>query len=115
MNWTKADWRKADESTFYLLKQKNQYKIWRLEKEKHILERLQQTNTGDDGKMGIWSGISGFRTTNAKVHMRNMNGQLYCDVLETELKRSMAKFQKIVKWFTKKISPTITYIEHIQK
>ena len=65
--------------------------------------------------MEIWNGISGFGTTNAKVHMRNMNGQLYCDVLETELKRSMAKFPKLVKWFTKKISCTMTYIEHIQR
>ena len=40
----------------------------------------------------------------AKVYTENMNGQLYCDVLETELKLSMAKLAKKLKWFTKKIS-----------
>ena len=42
--------------------------------------------------MGIWGGISGFETTSAKVYREHINSQLYGDVLETELKRSMAKF-----------------------
>ena len=37
-------------------------------------------------------GISGFGTTTTKVDMENMSDQLYCDALETELKRSMVKF-----------------------
>ena len=35
MHWTQDDWKKvifSDESTFYVLKRKNQCKIWRLEK-----------------------------------------------------------------------------------
>ena len=42
------------ESTFYVLKRKNQCKIWHLEKEKLLPECIQQTNTGDGGKVGIW-------------------------------------------------------------
>ena len=37
MNWSSDDWKNvifSDESTFYVLKRKNQCKIWRLEKEK---------------------------------------------------------------------------------
>jgi transposase len=115
LNWTQDDWRKvifSDESTFYVLKRKNQCKIWRLEKEKLLPECLQQTNTGDGGKVGIWGGISGFGTTAAKIYTENMNGQLYCDILQKELKRSMAKFPKKIKiiyqqdlapWHTSKI------------
>ena len=47
--------------------------------------------------MEIWGCISGFGTTTAKVYTEDMNGQLYCDVLETELKRFMAKFPKKTK------------------
>ena len=87
----------SDKSTFYVLKRKSQCKIWRLEKEKLLSEYSQQTNTGDGGKVGIWSGISGFGTTTANVYTENMNGQLYCDVLETELRRSMTKLSKKTK------------------
>ena len=66
---------------FYVLKRKNQYKIWRLEKENLLPECLQQINTGDGGKVGFRGGISGFETINAKIYTKNMNGELYCDVL----------------------------------
>ena len=38
MNWTSDDWKNvisSDESTFYILKRKNQCKIWRLEQENY--------------------------------------------------------------------------------
>ena len=92
LNWTPNDWRKvifSDESIFYVLKRKNQCKIWRLEKKTLLPECLQQTNTGDGGKVGIWSGISSFGTTAAKIYKDNMNGQLYCDILQMELKHSL--------------------------
>ena len=57
MHWIRDDWMNeifSDESIFYVLKQKNQCKIWRLEKEKLSSECLQQTNTGDSNKVGIW-------------------------------------------------------------
>ena len=41
---------------------------------------------------GRWGDISGFETTTAKLYTKNMNGQLSCDILEAELKRSNAKF-----------------------
>ena len=86
------------ESTFYVLKRKQSMQnMGRLEKEKLLPECLQQINTGDGRKVGIWDGISGFGTTIVTVYMENMNGQLYCDVSETELKRSMAKFPKKTK------------------
>ena len=100
MHWTPEDWRKvifSDESTFYVLKRKNQCKIWRLEKEKLLPECIQQTNTGDGGKVGIWGGISGFGATAARIYMENMNGKLYCDVLQHQLKHSMAQIPKTTK------------------
>ena len=45
----------------------------------------------------IWGGISNFETTTAKIYTENINGQLYCDILETELKHSVAKFLKKTK------------------
>ncbi|CAF2016844.1 unnamed protein product [Rotaria magnacalcarata] len=100
MHWTPEDWRKvifSDESTFYVLKRKNQCKIWRLEKEKLLPECIQQTNTGDGGKVGIWGGISGFGATAARIYMENMDGKLYCDVLQHQLKHSMAQIPKTTK------------------
>ena len=59
MNWAHDDWRKViffDESTFYVLKRKNQCKIWQLEREKLLPECLQQMNTGDVEAIGIRRG-----------------------------------------------------------
>lgn len=94
LQWTTDDWRRvifSDESTFYVLKRKNLCKIWRLEKEKLLPECLELANTGDDGKLGIWGGISGFGTTIPLIYNENMNSELYCDVLEHQLKQSMQK------------------------
>lgn len=114
-SWTCDDWKKvifSDESTFYVLKRKNLCKIWRLEKEKLLSECLEQTNAGDGGKLGIWGGISSFGTTSAKIYSENMNGGLYCDVLQHELKQSIAKIphktkiifqQDLVPWHTSAI------------
>ena len=91
--WTTDDWRLvifSDESTFYVLRRKNTCKIWRLDKEKLLPECVEQCNTGDGGKLGVWGGISGFGTTKAKIYSDNMNGNSYCDVLANELKQSMA-------------------------
>ncbi|CAF1019607.1 unnamed protein product, partial [Didymodactylos carnosus] len=44
--------------------------------------------------IGIWGGISRFGTTAAKIYTQNMNGQLYCDVLQKELQQSMTKILK---------------------
>ena len=52
---------------------------------------LQQTDTGDGGKIGIWAGILGFGTTNAKTYTENMNEELYCDVLQNDVKQFLAK------------------------
>ena len=102
MHWTPDDWRKvifSDQSTFYGLKRKNQCKIWRLEKEKLLPECIQQTNTSDGGQVGIWGGISGFSAMAAKIYMENMDRKLYCDVLQHQLKHSMAQIPKNTKIF----------------
>ena len=68
--------------------------IWNLEKEKLLRDCLEQTKLA---MVGRWDSISGFGTTTTKVDTENINGQLYCDILETELKRSMTKFLKKTK------------------
>ena len=85
-----------------MLKRKNPCKIWRLEQEKLLLECIQQTNTGDGGKVGIWGGISGFGARAAKIYMENMDGKLYCDVLQHQLKHSMAQISKNARIFFSK-------------
>ena len=83
-SWTTDDWRNvifSDESSFYVLRRKNRCKIWRMDKEKLLPECVEQSNTGDGGKLGIWGGISGFGTTRAKIYADHMKGKLYCDVL----------------------------------
>ena len=86
-----------------------------MEKEKLLSECLQQTNTGDGGKVAIWGGISRFRTTTDNVYTENMNGQLHCHVLEAELKRSMAKFPKKTKNVLPTRSYNMSYVEHSQR
>ena len=54
---------------------------------------MQQTNTCDDGKVGIWGGISGFGTTNAKFCTENTNGESYYDGLQNEVKQFLVAIQ----------------------
>lgn len=114
-HFSKSDWRNvifSDESTFYVLERKNQVKIWRTDEERLHQGCIQQMNTGKAGKVGIWGGISGHGATEARVFDENMNGHLYCDVLNKELKRSMNKLQEkdrlifqqdLAPWHTSKI------------
>lgn len=114
-HFSKSDWQNiifSDESTFYVLMRKNSIKIWRTDEERLHPDCIQQLNTGNGGKLGIWGGISGQGPTEAKIFDGNMNGYLYCDVLEGELKRSMAKLtqkakitlqQDLAPWHTAKI------------
>ena len=53
----------------------------RLEKEKLLAECLQQTNTGDGGKVGIPGGISSVGTTIVKIYTESMIEELYYDIL----------------------------------
>jgi hypothetical protein len=72
---------------FYVKQRKNQCKIWRLEKEKQLRDHLQENNTADGGKMDI----VGYGTMITRLNNEKMNGTLYCDVLEQELKQSIEK------------------------
>ncbi|CAF4418049.1 unnamed protein product, partial [Rotaria magnacalcarata] len=95
-HFSKHDWRNvifSDESTFCVLERKNQVKIWRTDEERLHPDCIQQVNTGRGGKLGIWCGISGRGTTEARIFNENMNESVYCEVLSNELKRSMNKFQ----------------------
>ena len=117
MHWISDDWRKvifSDESTFYVLKRKNQCKIWRLEKEKLLSECIQQTNTGDGGKVGIWGGVSGCGATAAKIYMENMDGKLYCDVLQHQLKHSMAQIPRNTKIFSARPG-SLAYVQYRER
>ena len=91
---TFKDWWKvtfSDESIFYVLKRKNQVKIWRTDDERLLPDCIQQMNTGNSGKVGIWGGISGDGTTAARIFEGTMNETLYCDVLQQEMTQSMRK------------------------
>ena len=65
-----------------------------MEKEKLLKGCIQQTNFGDDGKVGIWVGISGFDTTAPKICKEDIDGKLHCDVLQHQLKPSVAQIPK---------------------
>ena len=80
----------SDESTFHVLQRKTQWKMWHLKKEKLLPECIQQTNTGDGGKVGI----SSFGTMATKIDTENMDDKLYCDVLQHQLKSSMTQMLK---------------------
>ena len=93
-HWTFQAWRKgifSDKSTFYVLKRKNQVKIWRTDDERLLPDCIQQMNTGDSGKAGIWAGISTDGTIAATIFEGTMNRTLYCGVLQQELTQSMGK------------------------
>ncbi|CAF4837101.1 unnamed protein product [Rotaria sp. Silwood1] len=93
-HFTKSDWRNvifSDESTFYVLQRKNQVKIWRTDEERLHPDCVQQVNTVNGGRVGIWGGISGHGATEAKLFDENMDSEMYCDVLGGEFKRSIIK------------------------
>ena len=104
-HWTLQDWRKGiftDESIFYVLKQKNQVKIWRTDDERLLPDCIQQMNTGDGEK--ICKSDDG--TTTVPIFEGTMNGTLYCDVLQQELTQSREKFpNKSVYMFKQDLSP----------
>ena len=58
-----------------------------------LLECLGQTNTDDGGKVGI----SGFSIASIKLYTENMDSNLYCSLLQNELKQSMAKISNKTK------------------
>ena len=66
-------------------------KIWRTEEEWFHQDCIQQVSTGKGGKLGIWGGISSQGPIEARIFDEKMDGQWYCDVLNHELKRSIAK------------------------
>ena len=87
-------------------------KIWRTDDERLLPDCIQQMNTGDGGKVGIWAGISGDGTSAAKIFEGTMNGTLCCDVLQQELTQSMGKLpnksaytfqQDLASWHTSKL------------
>ena len=97
MHWTPGDLRRVisyEQLAFHILKRKNQCKLWRLEKEnllpkcvhKPILVMLEKLAFGGD--------ISGFGTTATKTHMENMDEKLYWDILQHQLKCSMAQMSR---------------------
>ncbi|CAF4220192.1 unnamed protein product, partial [Rotaria sordida] len=47
---------------------------------------IQQLNTDNGGKLSIWSGILGQGPSKSKIYNDNMNEQMYCDILGSELK-----------------------------
>ena len=99
MHWTPEHCRKVifyDESIFHALKRENPHKICRLEKEKLLPECIQQTNTGDGGKVGI----SAFGTAATKIYTKHVGGKLYCNVLQHQLKSSVAQMPQKIKYFS---------------
>ena len=73
---------------------------------------MQQMNTEDGGKTGIWAGISADGTTAARIFEGTMNGTSYCNVLQQELTQSVGKLpnksaytfqQDLVPWHTSKL------------
>ena len=65
--------------------------MWRTDDQRLLPDCIQQMNTGDGGKAGIWADMSGDGTTTATIFEGTMNGTLYCDVLQQELTQSIGK------------------------
>lgn len=95
-------------------RRKNKCTIWRLDKEKLLPDCVEQSNTGDGGKLGIWCGISGFGTTRAKIYSDNMNGNSYCDVLQNQLKQCIAEIPPKKQNYLPARPGTVAYFEHRQ-
>ena len=72
-------------SQHFVLRRKNQCKIWRTDEERLHPDCIQQMNIGDGGKLNI----SGYGTTLSPIFFENMNGMTYCEVLRHELVQSM--------------------------
>ncbi|CAF1495238.1 unnamed protein product [Adineta ricciae] len=114
-SYTVQDWRHvifSDETTYYVLKRKNKVMVWRTDAEKLNYDCIQQMNTGNGGKVGIWGGICGYGTTTALFYSDNMNSTKYCEVLKNQLIPSMKKLpnrhkftfqQDLAPWHTSKM------------
>ena len=87
MHWIRDDSKNEIFRYFMCKKQKNQCKIWRLKKEKLSSECLQQATVT---KLVFGGEISGLDITNRRIYIENINGQLYCDVLQNGVKAFLA-------------------------
>ena len=84
-------------------------KIWRADDEQLLPDCIQQMNTGDGGKAGIWTGILADGTTAARIFEGTMNGTLYFDVLQQELTQSIGKLpNKFAYTFQQDLAPCQT-------
>ena len=70
----------------FVLRRKNQCKIWRTDEERLHPDCIQQMNTDDGGKLPIWD----YGRTLSRIFDENMNGMTYCEVLRHELVQSMS-------------------------
>ena len=98
--------------TFHVLQRKKiNVKIWRLEKEKLFLDCIQRTNTGDGGRVGI----SAFGTATTKICTENKDNEFYCDIVQHQLKPSMAQMTKKIKFFFSRRVSSLTHIKYRQR
>ena len=58
--------------------------------QRDYIQTIQQMNTGDGEKLGIWDGISGYGRTLSRIFDENVNGMTYCKVSRHELVQSMS-------------------------
>ena len=85
-------------------------KIWQIDDERLLPECVQQMNTGNVGKVGIWSGTFGDEITSTQIFDDSMNGIQYCDVLQSEFKKSFVSLPKKMSY----ISTESCSMPHIQ-
>ena len=90
-------------------------KIWLTDEERLHQDCIQQVSTGKEGKLSIWGSILDHEPAQARIFDENMDGQTYCDALNHELKRSIAKLpdrgkiiyqQDLAPWHTSKMVKT---------
>ena len=100
VHFSKEDWHNvifSDDSTFYVLQRKNQVKIWRTHEERLHQDCIQQVNTGNGGKVGIWEVFRVKEQQERRYSTKIWTDRLYCNILSGELKWSMAKLHDKVK------------------
>ena len=75
----------SDRTTFYVIKRKNEVKIWRTKDEQWKEGCMEVADIGSGGCVNFWGEITSEGTGCFRIYSENTNSDAYCDILDNYL------------------------------
>ncbi|CAF4060051.1 unnamed protein product, partial [Rotaria sp. Silwood1] len=101
-NWTINEWKDvtfSDELIFFVIKRKNETKIWRTTDERWKDGCMHVAAMGGNNRVGFWVCITSKGTGCFRIYSENTNSDVYCNILENYLIPAVQRYQMKNKYF----------------